>query len=47
MELPKRKSNRLPYFDHSTNAGYFVTICTEHRKNTLCVPYVRKNHRLV
>ena len=36
MELPQRKRNRLPFFDYSTNGGYFVTICTEHRKNTLC-----------
>ena len=36
MELPKRKPNRIPNFDYSTPGAYFVTICTEHRKNTLC-----------
>ena len=36
MELHARKRNRLPYYDYSTNGGYFVTICTEKRKNTLC-----------
>jgi len=36
MELPKRKPNRLPCFDYSTPGMYFVTICTEARKNTLC-----------
>ncbi|MBE6974661.1 MAG: hypothetical protein E7436_04130 [Ruminococcaceae bacterium] len=35
MELPKRKPNRLLHFDYSTNGGYFVTICTQHKKNTL------------
>ena len=36
MELPKRKPNRIPYFDYSTPGAYFVTICTEDRKHTLC-----------
>ena len=36
MELPKRKPNRIPHFDCSTPGAYFVTICTEHRKTTLC-----------
>ena len=31
MELPKRKPNRLPYFDYSTPGAYFITICTERR----------------
>ncbi len=31
MELPKRKPNRLPYFDYSTPGAYFVTICTANR----------------
>ncbi len=35
MQIPVRKRNRLPYYDYSTNGGYFVTICTEKRKNTL------------
>ena len=32
MELPKRKPNRLPYFDYSTPGAYFITICTQDRK---------------
>ena len=36
MELPHRKPNRIPHFDYSTPGAYFVTICTKHRKNTLC-----------
>lgn len=35
MDFPKRKPNRLPSFDYSSNGAYFVTLCTEHRKNTL------------
>ena len=31
--LPKRKKNRLQEFDYSTPNGYFVTICTEKRRN--------------
>ena len=29
MESPKRKPNRIPYFDYSTPGAYFVTICTQ------------------
>lgn len=36
MDLPKRKPNRLQGFDYSSPYAYFVTICTEKRKNTLC-----------
>ena len=36
MELPKRKPNLIPHFDYSTPGAYFITICTEHRKTTLC-----------
>ena len=32
MELPKRKSNRLPGFDYSTPGAYFITVCTKERK---------------
>lgn len=32
MELPKRKPNRLPYFDYSTPGAYFITICVQDRK---------------
>ena len=31
MELPKRKPNRLPFFDYSTPGAYFITICTRNR----------------
>ena len=33
MELPKRKQNRLTAYDYSTPNAYFITICTEKRKN--------------
>ena len=33
MELPKRKCNRLTEYDYSTPNAYFITICTENRKN--------------
>jgi len=33
MELPKRKQNRLTAYDYSTPNAYFITICTENRKN--------------
>ena len=33
MELPKRKRNRLTEYDYSTPNAYFITICTEKRKN--------------
>ena len=32
-ELPKRKDIRLKNFDYSSPGAYFVTICTENRKN--------------
>ena len=32
MDLPKRKSNRLPDFDYRTPGAYFITICTKDRK---------------
>ncbi|MBQ2780914.1 MAG: transposase [Clostridia bacterium] len=34
-ELPKRKSTRMRCFDYATTGAYFVTICTQNRKNTL------------
>ena len=34
-ELPKRKNIRLKNFDYSSPGVYFVTICTENRKNYL------------
>lgn len=36
VELPKRKQNRLANYDYSSNGVYFVTICTEGRRNILC-----------
>jgi len=33
--LPKRKPTRLNGFDYSTHGAYFVTICSENRKNAL------------
>ena len=33
MELPTRKQNRLTKYDYSTPNAYFITICTENRKN--------------
>ena len=33
--LPKRKPTRLKNFDYSANGAYFITICTEKRKNIL------------
>ena len=33
MELPKRKQNRLTEYDYSTPNAYFITICTQNRKN--------------
>ena len=33
MDLPKRKQNRLPDFDYSTPNAYFLTICTQGRRN--------------
>ena len=35
MELSKRKSNRLQEYDYSTPGAYFVTICTNGRKQIL------------
>ena len=35
MNLPKRKPTRLKKFDYSSEGYYFVTICTQNRKNIL------------
>ena len=32
-DLPKRKDIRLKNYDYSSPGAYFVTICTENRKN--------------
>ena len=34
-ELPKRKPTRLNYFDYNSSGAYFITICTENRRNLL------------
>ena len=34
-DLPKRKPTRLGCFDYSTTDAYFVTICTEDRREIL------------
>jgi len=34
--FPKRKEIRLKEYDYSQNGRYFVTVCTEKRKNILC-----------
>lgn len=34
-EFCSRKPNRLPDFDYGSNGAYFVTICTEKRRNIL------------
>ncbi len=34
-KLPIRKPTRLKGFDYSSAGAYFITICTEHRKNFL------------
>ena len=33
MEFPRRKQNRLTAYDYSTPNAYFITICTDKRKN--------------
>lgn len=35
MDLPHRKANRLQDYDYSSNGAYFVTICTQHRRQLL------------
>ena len=34
-ELPKRKPTRLRNFDYNTTGAYFITICTEGRRQIL------------
>ena len=34
-KLPKRKHPRMKFFDYSSNGNYFVTICTDKRKQIL------------
>ena len=35
MDLPKRKPNRLQQYDYSSHGAYFITFCTQDRKNLL------------
>ena len=34
-ELPKRKTTRLKNYDYNTTGAYFITICTEDRRQIL------------
>ena len=36
-KLPKRKTPRLQGFDYSSAGAYFITVCTENRRNILSV----------
>lgn len=33
MDIPIRKQNRLTEYDYSTPNAYFITICTDNRRN--------------
>ena len=35
MDLPQRKPNRLPQYNYNQNGAYFLTICTQNRKQIL------------
>ncbi len=35
MDFPKRKSPRLPFYDYSAPGAYFITICTQEKRNLL------------
>ena len=35
QKFPKRKSTRLQNFDYGTTGAYFITICTENRRQIL------------
>lgn len=43
-KLPVRKPTRLENFDYGESGAYFITICTEHRRNTLSVIKPNYNH---
>ena len=34
-KLPKRKATRLKNYDYNTTGAYFITICTEDRRQIL------------
>ena len=40
MELPCRKPNRLPQYDHSQAGYYFITVCTKDKEPRLWLPSV-------
>ena len=45
-QLPKRKNTRLTDFDYNTEGVYFITVCTQDRRNILSrviTPQNRKN----
>ena len=52
-ELPRRKSTRLKDFDYSSEGAYFITMCTEDRRQILScivggdVPGAPKNVKLL
>ena len=35
MDLPQRRPNRIPDYDYNQSGAYFVTICTQDRKQIL------------
>ncbi len=37
MQLPKRKPTRLKDYDYSQDGYYFITVCTQNRKNILSI----------
>ena len=36
MDLPKRKTTRLPDYDYSSPGYYFITVCTKGKQKLLC-----------
>ena len=36
MELPKRKTTRLPDYNYSSPGYYFITVCTKGKQKLLC-----------
>ena len=42
-KLPDRKPTRLENFDYGENGAYFITICTEHRRNILSTIELSQN----
>ena len=35
INLPKRKNNRISWYDYSKSGAYFITICTKDKQNIL------------